>query len=339
MSDDDLLIVSMGDSVASGEGNPDVPGNGVPKSERWLQRRCHRSLLSGHAEAALAAERADRTTDVGFVPIGCSGATIDKGLLHRYRGIEPRLLGRREPPQVDRVNALAEQREIDALLVSIGANDVHFSDIVKFCVRVPECWTKRFNPANPFFEAGPRDRREPDGRRRTLAEVVARELRAMPGRYAELEARLSDDIPADRVVIVEYFDPTHASSGRPGPPPERFCHMNFGALGDVTAQEFRWAYRKVLTPLNAAIHAAADEHRWRVVGGVSQSFADHGICAKPSGQRWIRSLAESLRFQGMNVSGTLHPNGAGHVATSLLIEPVLREILERNEPSPQSTRL
>ena len=43
------LIVVLGDSVASGEGNPDVPG---ARGARWQDRRCHRSANAGVAIAA-----------------------------------------------------------------------------------------------------------------------------------------------------------------------------------------------------------------------------------------------------------------------------------------------
>ncbi len=325
MSDDDLLIVSIGDSVAAGEGNPDVEGRGLAGGQRWTLRRCHRSLWSGHAEAADDAERDDEQTDVGFVPLGCSGATIEKGLLGSYRGIDPALIEMREPPQVDRVNALAEKREIDALLLSVGANDVNFSKIVSFCLRFDECWRRPFDPdAWPLFAPSADDPREPDGRRRTLEEVVKRRLAALPEAYARFDTKLSDDIPRGRVVIVEYFDSTTGPSPR-GPAPCRWEHGIGRIRGVITPDEFRWAQREVLQPLNAAVHAAADAHGWRVVGGVSRRFAGHGICA--GADRWVRDLDESLVVQGLNHTGTLHPNRAGHRETGDLIEPVLAEVL------------
>jgi hypothetical protein len=107
----DELIVSMGDSFSSGEGNPDVAAklrlppplartgrkhlDTVPwyddlkelnsdKRERWAQwldQPCHRSLLSQHALAALAYSAQHRQTAVTFVGLGCSGASIFDGLL------------------------------------------------------------------------------------------------------------------------------------------------------------------------------------------------------------------------------------------------------------------
>ncbi len=308
MSDDDLLIVSIGDSIAAGEGNPDVEGDGVPGRERWTLRRCHRSLWSGHAEAALGAELADDSTGVGFVPLGCSGATVEKGLRNPYRGIQPRLLEMREPAQIPRVNELAERREIDALLLSVGANDVNFSKIVKFCLLVDECWRKPF--------AG----------RPTLDEAIADRLKMLAQGYAAVDADLSDDIPSNRVVIVEYFDPTTGPGPR-GPRPCRWEHHVDETVGVVTQAEFEWAQRKVLRPLNAAIRRAADDHGWRLVDGVGDRFAGHGICASRDG-RWVRDLRDSLVVQGLNIHGTLHPNRPGHRATGELIAPVLEQVLE-----------
>jgi len=330
MSDDDLLIVSIGDSIAAGEGNPDRE-SGLPGHVKWTLRRCHRSLLSGHAEAALAAERADADTNVGFVPLGCSGATVAKGLLGRYRGIQPRLLEMSEPPQLDRVNALARKREIDALLLSISANDVYFSRIVTFCLLNDRCWEKPFDPkALPLSVLRPRERDPLEGRP-TLDEVVKSRLGEMPAAYAAVDAKLSKRIPRDRVVIVEYFDPTTGGSG-----PRGRGHCQWGKRigidgvveidGVVDPKEFAWAQREVLRPLNAAIRKAADEHDWSIVTGVGAEFAGHGICA--GADSWVRNLDRSLLAQGLNHHGTLHPNGAGHRATADLIAPVLSDVLE-----------
>jgi len=46
--------------------------------------RCHRSMISGQARAALAIEQADPRTSVTLVHLACSGAKIDKGLTDGY---------------------------------------------------------------------------------------------------------------------------------------------------------------------------------------------------------------------------------------------------------------
>ena len=75
----DALIVSLGDSVASGEGNPDIPWNFNPfGSETWQLERCHRSALAGTAQAAIQLEQADPHTSVTFLHLACSGGRIEQ---------------------------------------------------------------------------------------------------------------------------------------------------------------------------------------------------------------------------------------------------------------------
>jgi PKD repeat protein len=101
----DILIVSLGDSYASGEGVPDIRQKydlawGVPiwKADAvWQDKRCHRSAKGGPPLAAMAIERMDPKTSVTFISYACSGATIgtelfDSNLLglpdpHMSRGV------------------------------------------------------------------------------------------------------------------------------------------------------------------------------------------------------------------------------------------------------------
>jgi hypothetical protein len=115
----DLLVVGIGDSFASGEGNPEVPalldrrngispyiklsatdnnipdnGQIIPTRElssngkiasgtaaRWLDPQCHRSIYSAQARTAIAlALSGERHHAVTFVSYACSGAEITDGL-------------------------------------------------------------------------------------------------------------------------------------------------------------------------------------------------------------------------------------------------------------------
>ncbi|WP_417417221.1 hypothetical protein [Hoeflea sp.] len=120
----DLMIASLGDSFASGEGNPDLPAvldeqrtirprydettgarlanYGVPRrksrpdgsiapfsSARWLDRRCHRSMYSAHTRAAIAlALSGDRHHAITYASYACSGAEITDGLFWPQDGRE-----------------------------------------------------------------------------------------------------------------------------------------------------------------------------------------------------------------------------------------------------------
>ena len=94
----DILILGLGDSFASGEGNPDIPvaldenhrsqnlyparTNGdVSGSAIWLDQLCHRSLYSHQLRAALQIGIENPHGAVTFMGYSCSGASVDKGIL------------------------------------------------------------------------------------------------------------------------------------------------------------------------------------------------------------------------------------------------------------------
>ena len=67
----DLLIVSLGDSFASGQGNPDIPRHGSTRA-KWVDEICARSAAAGPAQAALKIEDDDPHTSVTFVSFACT---------------------------------------------------------------------------------------------------------------------------------------------------------------------------------------------------------------------------------------------------------------------------
>jgi lysophospholipase L1-like esterase len=297
----DFLIVSIGDSVASGEGNPDVPF--VP---RWQNRQCHRSALAGPARAAQAIEAMDERSSVTFVHLACSGATTLEGLLGPYEGQEPDAL---LPPQVEELERLAGEREIDAVLVSIGANDVRFAKVVEKCLLQSEC---------DFDEPG------------SAARQFAKDLVKLPGNYDQLAAALtSRNLPASRVYLAEYFDPTRDDAGQ-------VCDETMLAdfplakkIGFViTASEATWASETMMPQLNLEGARAAARHGWNRVGGIRDPFLTHGYCAD---NHWVVRYAESMPAQG-NKDGTLHPNGPGHERYGLRIAEALADDLFDEEP-------
>ncbi|MFM9941637.1 MAG: hypothetical protein ACKVP7_19310 [Hyphomicrobiaceae bacterium] len=135
----DLLVVGVGDSFGSGEGNPDVPVRfsreraafyGTPQKNvelvgyparvgdwkdvgdkafiennpRWLDQACHRSLYSHQLRAALQLSIEEPHRAVTFVSYACSGAEIVQGLFLRYKGHEwvP------NPPDLSQLSAVAQ---------------------------------------------------------------------------------------------------------------------------------------------------------------------------------------------------------------------------------------
>jgi hypothetical protein len=107
---------------------------------RWEGRQCHRSASAGQVQAAKRLEDSDPHTSVSFIHLACSGAKIWKGLLGSYEGIEQVAPEPDLEPQVDAAAELVSGREVDALVVSIGGNDVKFADVIETCATKEPCF-------------------------------------------------------------------------------------------------------------------------------------------------------------------------------------------------------
>jgi hypothetical protein len=285
----DWLIVAIGDSVTSGEGVPDLTRAQNGGTARWQSEKCHRSAKAGPALAARRIENDDPRTSVTFVHLACSGAEIKKGLLQQYQGIVPGTLEPLPRPQVKEIRQRIPYREIDAILLSIGANDIDFSKIVYICIANPNCHLN-------------------------MAAVWAGSLLlALPGKYADLNAALTSYVPGlepGRVYITEYHDPTSFDSFT-------YCGENGTSqvLGDVTGStvfgisgaEAKWASESMLGSLNQKVQATT-AYGWKYVTPIQILFREHGYC---STDKWIVTYTQSNTEQGDN-KGALHPNLAGH---------------------------
>jgi hypothetical protein len=295
----DWLIVGLGDSNGSGEGTPDIPSSHAGRV-RWQSQRCDRSANSYQAQTALTLEERDKRTSVTFVHLACSGASVVKGLLGGYEGIVP--LRPDLPPQVDAMRNLAQGREIDAVIVSVGINDLGFAQLVLQCLTKPDCPSSKFP-----------DSTSPT----TLAQVMQQRLDSLPLRYSLLaEALRERRVDPSRVYVTEYFDSTHSSDGK------TFCNPLIDTPGslDFTQAEAEYAYKRILVPLNAAVAKAAKVHKWRVVTGSARRFREHGYC---SSDPWIVGLVESFANQA-NQNGTLHANVRGNREQASLVVPKIR---------------
>ena len=139
----DVVIASLGDSAASGQGASD---GGTTFN---IHNNCYRSGWAASAQAALRLQH-DLGTNVTvhFWFLACSGASITAadttdiwgvdplnagGLLDPYSG------GRHQgalPPQVQRLRELITQSglNVDKLLLTVGANDLQWAGVAEECL-------------------------------------------------------------------------------------------------------------------------------------------------------------------------------------------------------------
>lgn len=135
---DDILIVAMGDSYSSGEGNPDYNQNGtliwadgVTPAMGIQHELAHRSNLAWSAQFANLIEKRTKFQSVTYVNVASSGASIQSGILESQKeGL---------PAQLDQVTKTIGNRTIDMLLISIGGNDVGFAQLLGALAIRTEC--------------------------------------------------------------------------------------------------------------------------------------------------------------------------------------------------------
>jgi hypothetical protein len=279
---DDLVIVSLGDSNASGEGNPNSPGYPDPRP-RWSDRQCHRSQISGPALAAQQLEAAGRDS-VTFLSLACSGADVHAGILGRYNGIEPE--GQLDA-QVDVMEEMlcpsgaGSCRDVDAILVSIGVNDLGFRDILMHCA----IDTRTFHDCSTDSD---------------FVIGVNEKFHTLDASFDELGVRLeAGPLARAEVYITEYpDDPFDGGAG---------C----GFLRKINSDEGAWLH-DLGVRLNDEIRRSAARNGWNYVGEIADGFRGHGYCADDP---WFRGFWGSVEGQG-NIDGTLHPNASGHAHTA-----------------------
>ena len=285
----DVLIVSVGDSYASGEGNPVVNGFYFVKPAQWayspdptmdLQNaKAHRSTLAAPAQFALALQKANPQEAVTFVSVADSGATINKGLL----GTMPSDVDSTYtlPGQIGEVHQIVGSHPIDVLTVSIGGNDIGFSTRLKELA------------ANSILGKS------------TLSDIqtqLSTDLANLPQQYAALGQAIHGLDPA-KVLITEYPDPTHNQQGQYAP-------IKIAGLAAISQANVQFADQDILTPLNQAIDSAAAANNWTAVGGLDAPFQTHGYTSSNS---WFQNVGKSLRYESSTI-GAFHPNIKGQQA-------------------------
>ena len=296
----DIVVASIGDSYSSGEGNPDKNNDSPfpPGNEEWKDAQCHRSASGWPFRAALELE--SRTTSVTFLSFACSGAEVRDLIFTGYTGIEE---GRELSGQLTALRdtlglpGRSPTRAVDALLISAGVNNMHFSDLLTSCAE---------SVGN-------------DCTKGSVAYSVNGGLLGLPLRYQELDSRIRHTVRTPSVFVAEYPSRVFTNG--------EDRHGGCGVFeAGMNSDEAHWISDRG-DGLNAAIAAAADLYGWTYIGGVRDAFRGHGYCADDD-DTWFRSWSGSQKLQS-DENGTAHPNRDGHRAVAALAAPVIQAELER----------
>jgi lysophospholipase L1-like esterase len=326
----DIFIAGLGDSIASGEGNPDRPialaeegfcfryylGSATAQYYRpsragykggraceapdtlqslqhsaalWFNGACHRSLYSYQTRTALALAINYPHIAVTYLPLACTGATIADGLFGSQRarecpstkstatcqgGVSGQLSELRDALTAARRRQ--PDRQLDLVLLSIGANDIYFSGLVADVI--VDSATERTLFRRSGVLASVDDSRS----------ALAREL---PQGFSKLREALKALVGGDlsHVVYTSYANPALSNGGVPCPGGRAGfdVHPSFNAdpqrLAAVTGfvqSEFLPQLKALATCQSGVLCRDPAADRMTFVESHQAAFADHGFCAR-----------------------------------------------------------
>jgi lysophospholipase L1-like esterase len=270
----DVDVVVIGDSTAAGIGN-----TAIAKPSR-MDRVCHRSADS-------YANQLSSLTGLSTLNLACSSATISAGLLGPQQAGTATV-----PPQV---GVLQNIPSASVVIVSIGANDVGWSDFLRYCYGLSRC----DDQASESLFLSRRD--------------------SFKVQYTQLLQQLSDLPNHPTVVVNEYYDPFGDSfdcreltdpKARAGAP------KGYGFAADAGADNQDEKIAQKIDPLESELARMNDviERGAQAFGftAVRPHFEGHELCTE---QSWVQGLGDPAPF---------HPNSAGELAIAAADLPYVR---------------
>ncbi len=245
---------------------------------RWMSQACHRSLYSYQLRAALALAVENPHVAVTFLPLACTGATIDNGLLGTQRARELNCTPDKSCPstvpaqvtQLQQYLATARRtrpgRNLDLVLLTVGANDIDFSGLVANVIIDTTAERVLFG-------------------RSVISSVESAEsalAKNLPGSFGKLRTALKPMVGGDlsRVVFVSYGHPALRQDGTPcgGGQVGFDVHPSFKLDGERLRRVADFVGARFLPQLKAIVQNGPD--RMTFVDAHQQAFLGHGVCAR-----------------------------------------------------------
>jgi len=257
-------------------------GNAPVRNPSDADTACQRSS-DAYAEVLAAA------TGWGVENLACASASISDGLLTPQ-------FGRRPVTPAPQVGVLKSINSLEAVIVSIGANDIGWADFLKYCYGLSRCDDQ------------------------VSERLMQNRLDTFRLQYAQLLQQLADLPTRPGVIITGYYDPfgdtfdcpalTDPQAPEPAPPGYGFAP---DTAEDDPAQKAGTKVeplRSILAQLNQVLEQGADAFG-SDFDFVLPTFEGHALC---SAQPWVQGLSEPHPF---------HPNAAGELAIAAAQLPKL----------------
>ncbi|MGW4806224.1 GDSL-type esterase/lipase family protein [Kitasatospora sp. NPDC004272] len=312
-------VVSLGDSFISGEagrwsGNSNESEDGWsgtdraydPETDESDPSRVYGASYENGCNRSDVAEVQSLTLDVRKLNLACSGATSTAVKLPEHGGAP----FKGEPSQAGQLQAAVDGQPVRAVVVSIGGNDLGFSDIITDC-------TKRFlkpiggSPCAPDAAKLVKDR---------LPGVRQAAVDALSDVRTALE-RAGHQPGSYRLVLQSYPSPL-PDAGRVRYPGQKYDRFIEGGC-PFFDRDLTWAHDDLVPEISTTLAGAAHEAGAEFLD-LSGAFEGREVCSKtsrqadlqnpPSGEtsEWMRFLTTGAG-QGQ-LQESLHPNRFGQQA-------------------------
>jgi hypothetical protein len=304
-------------SCENGPSNPAAAKDWALHGARWMNPACHRSLYSYQVRTALALAIEQPHLAVTLVPLACTGATIGAGLFAGQRADDcPWVVGIEScsgtaPAQLAELkNVMAvvhrqqPTRNLDLMLLTVGANDVNFAGLVANVI--VDATTERL-----LLRQG--------GSISSVADSQKALDQDLPDEFAQMRSALKPYVGGNlgRVVFVSYPNPAMQAEGKPCPGGRDGLdvHPAFGADAErlrATAEfvdaKFLPAIKVLATCGGSKVCRDPTTDPMTFVDGHQAAFARHGMCVRAADDPEFDRNCFSTSGESFQTDPTVAPN-------------------------------
>jgi hypothetical protein len=348
----DFLVVSIGDSAASGEGNPDIPGQPrgfdadldwwdiVPPIGLWTLSRAAYNWLSNVVKknVTTVTRALEFTLDMDPAPVWLeekAHRSLRSGHAHAARLVQELETG-------TVVTFLPFGRTGATILEGLvvagrGSDDAYIDNISEIAEVVRTVHGRRIDALLIYI--GINDMRisgtlkdllkgdnalvgngDDTANREAIKTRADAALSELPAKFQQLRDAIDARLNVRHVYLCEYpgglFDDRNAVV-------QQGCGVFESDFDlDLTRRDAELV-QALAHELNGRIKDAANEHGWFYVTNIENKFRGRGYCTTVDEGRWFVQAEESLGTQG-DTEGTVHPNAIGHLHIGKQVAAMLK---------------